>query len=139
MTQLPPPQPPALDPLPYAQPHGKPKVVTWFNVYAVGMAVLYAATMALGVFFLAKADEIADADMTAAEARVFGTMMLVMGFVIAAGFAAALFLPRRPWVWIYDIVLIAFGMTSCCLWPAAIPLLIYWIKPEVKAWYGRVG
>ncbi len=26
-------------------------------------------------------------------------------------------------------------MTSCCLLPAVIPLLIYWLKPGVKNWF----
>jgi hypothetical protein len=28
-------------------------------------------------------------------------------------------------------------MTSACFLPACIPLLIYWIKPDVKAYFGR--
>ncbi|HOC51719.1 MAG TPA: hypothetical protein PKI07_11550 [Verrucomicrobiota bacterium] len=27
------------------------------------------------------------------------------------------------------------GMTSCCLLPVVIPLLIYWLKPGVKNWF----
>jgi len=48
-----------------------------------------------------------------------------------------LFLRPKPWVWIYDLVIICMGMTSACFLPAAIPLLIYWLKPEVKAHFGR--
>jgi len=28
-------------------------------------------------------------------------------------------------------------LTSCCILPAAVPLLIYWVKPETKAWFNR--
>jgi hypothetical protein len=35
----------------------------------------------------------------------------------------------------YDLVLICIGMTSCCILPAAIPLLIFWLKPEAKNWF----
>jgi len=52
-------------------------------------------------------------------------------------FGMAPFLPRRPGVWVYDVVLIALGLTSACLWPITIPLLIFWIKPENKLWFGR--
>jgi hypothetical protein len=42
-------------------------------------------------------------------------------------------------VWVYDIVLICLGMTSVCCMPVTIPLLIFWIKPDAKAWFGRVA
>ncbi len=34
-------------------------------------------------------------------------------------------------------VLIGLGLTSCCTWPATIPLIIQWLKPEMKARFGR--
>ncbi|WP_211325572.1 hypothetical protein [Roseimicrobium gellanilyticum] len=42
----------------------------------------------------------------------------------------------RPWVWAYSRVLICIGFTGCTL-PFFIPLLIFWLKPEVKAYYGK--
>jgi hypothetical protein len=33
--------------------------------------------------------------------------------------------------------MMAIGMTSCCFLPFLIPLLIYWLKPETKAYFGR--
>ncbi|MGB7159266.1 MAG: hypothetical protein WBD40_14450 [Tepidisphaeraceae bacterium] len=60
-----------------------------------------------------------------------------MGVPLAAVFGVAPFLPRRPWVWIYDLVLICLGLTSICCMPATIPLLIFWLKPEAKAWFGK--
>ena len=41
--------------------------------------------------------------------------------------AAAIFLPPRPWVWIYDLVLIAIGFMSCCILPFSVALLIFWL------------
>jgi hypothetical protein len=38
-------------------------------------------------------------------------------------------------VWIYQIVLIGLGLTSVCCLPATVPLLISYVKPEVKAWF----
>ena len=68
-----------------------------------------------------------------------GTGKAVMTvFGLAGVFGAAPFLPRRPWVWIYDLVLICLGLTSVCCLPATIPLLVYWLKPEAKSWFGRV-
>jgi hypothetical protein len=59
-----------------------------------------------------------------------------MGVALAAPFAVAPFLPRRRWVWVLHVVLIALGMTSCACIPATVPLLIFWIRPETQAWFG---
>lgn len=113
----------------------RPEVVSWFKVYAAAMALLYAlvllfaaAVILMGVFA---------EDIDPVEMAFLGVIMGGLGFVLMVAFAAALFLPQRPWVWVYDLVLIAIGLTSCVTMIATIPLLIYWIKPETRAWFGR--
>jgi hypothetical protein len=61
--------------------------------------------------------------------------MLSFGFIMVC-YVAAPFLPRAKWVWIMDIVLICLGLPVCCLWPISVPLLVYWVKPETKAYFG---
>jgi hypothetical protein len=132
-----PPQPPPLRDVPPV-PSGRPKVWEWFVVYCVAMAVLYLACAALGVAMIVV--DPAAGDVDPAEARsmdIQGAVLLVMGVALLAPFAAAPFLPRRKWVWIFDLVLICLGLTSCCTIPACIPLLLYWLKPEGKAWFER--
>jgi hypothetical protein len=125
-------------PIPYAIPTPeKPGVVTWFKVYAVAMAVLYLGLAAASVLLLIFAERMADSSTSATEWRVHGAVMLGMGIPLAGAFVVPLVVRKRPWVWIYDLVLICLGLTSCATWPATIPLLIFWIKPEVKAWFGR--
>jgi hypothetical protein len=48
-----------------------------------------------------------------------------------------LVLRPQPWLWTYDLVIICLGMTSACFLPACIPLLIFWLKPETKHYFGR--
>jgi MFS family permease len=106
----------------------RPAVVIWFKVYCGVLALIYGGT-ALAMLSLA----------------LFGDGGLVIGLFLAAlcvGFglisALPILLPARPWVWVYGLVLIGLGMTSGCLLPACIPLLIFWIRPEVKRHFGRV-
>ena len=68
---------------------------------------------------------------------VQGVVFVFLGLLLLVPFAAAPFLPRRPWVWVYDLVLICLGLTSCACLPITIPLLIFWLKPETKVWFGR--
>jgi hypothetical protein len=117
-----------------------PKVVVWQRVYCAAMALLYLACIVGGVLLLVFQRQIAEADRSGdgrVVALIYGVMLTAIGFVLFAAFAAALFLPPKPWVWIYHIVLISIGLTSPCCMPASIPLLIFWIRPETRTYFGR--
>src|SRR5687768_13313351 len=107
----------------------------WFKVYASCMALLYVFVIALGGLFLINPEWLEE---DAFGARMMGVLLIGMGIVLAVVFAAGIFLPPRSWVWIYDLVLIAIGFMSCCIIPFSIALLIFWIKPEAKAYFNRV-
>ena len=145
MSQVPPPQqPPGY---PHASAHygyappaqvERPPVLPWFVAYAIFMALLYLLVGVFGAMILIVGPEQfetprRDADMIAVQGIVF----VFIGPLLFIPFALAPFLGRKPWVWVYDLVLICLGMTSCACLPATIPLLIFWLKPETKAWFGR--
>ena len=115
----------------------RPGVWPWFVGYCVAMALVYLLVVVVGVVFVAGADRIAGPADDPTEFRIMGLVFLAICLPLAAAFGIAPFLPRRPWVWIYDVVLIALGLTSACTPPACVPLLIFWLKPEAKAWFGR--
>ncbi|MDH3492868.1 MAG: hypothetical protein OEM82_04915, partial [Acidobacteriota bacterium] len=71
------------------------------------------------------------------EAFIVGIIYFVLGLAFAAVYGIALVLPRKPFNWIYGIVMIAIGLTSCCLLPATVPLFLFWLKPETKRFFGR--
>ncbi|HUP45086.1 MAG TPA: hypothetical protein VM779_06200, partial [Thermoanaerobaculia bacterium] len=124
--------PPSYSPAPPQVPFSTqaPPVVTWFKVYAGIMCLLYLLVIAGGVFFLL-------IPATEEEAWIMGLVFFAIGLPLLAVFAASLFLPPKPWVWIYDIVLICLGFTSCLTLPFCIALLIFWLKPETKVYFGR--
>ena len=62
--------------------------------------------------------------------------MLALVIVLVLIFATAMLLPRVRWAWTYSLVLICLGMGGITL-VAAVPLLIFWIRPETQAWFGR--
>jgi membrane-bound metal-dependent hydrolase YbcI (DUF457 family) len=98
------------------------------------MALLYLATAAMGIVFLFAEP---DRDMSAEEAKLMGAVILTVGLVFFVPYGMAPFLPRKRWVWVFGLVLICLGLSSACCLPACIPLLIFWLKPEMKAFYGR--
>jgi len=124
----------------------RPTVITWFKVYAGLMVLLYIIVLVAGILIFANAESFVGNDVRPgssvptdpAEAQLMGLIYAVLGVVLSLVFAVGLATPRRFWGWVYGIVLIAIGLTSCCFWPITIPLLIFWLKPEVKDWYKNV-
>jgi hypothetical protein len=111
------------------------KVWFWYCVYTIFMAMLYLLLAGFGG--LIAFGSLASNSNEASEMAITGTIYLVAGIVFFFPFITAPFLPKKPWTWIYGIVLIALGLSSCCLLPVTVPLIIYWLKPETKAFFGR--
>jgi hypothetical protein len=111
-----------------------PSVVTWFRVYAGFMALVYLALFSLGIFLVLL--PVYSPSGLHPPDSFLGIIYAVMGFVLAIPFAVGVALRPARWVWTYNLVLICFGMLSACSWPITIPLLIYWINAETKAYYG---
>ena len=113
----------------------RPAVVTWQNLYCFALGAVYVLGAAGGVAMMVFRRQLADPEMSPNETLFMGLLVAAMGAVLAVPFLAAPFLPRRRWVWILHIVLIAIGMTSCACLPATVPLLVFWIRPETQAWF----
>jgi hypothetical protein len=109
-------------------------VVKWFRIYCWVLCVLYLLVALASVPFLVV--DPAKLEMSPSGARLMGAALFVMGLGFLAASILPLVLRPRPWLWTYDVVIICLGMTSACFLPACIPLLIFWMKPEVKAYFG---
>lgn len=116
---------------------GRPAVVLWYKVYAGFMAVLYLGCGLFSLAIMGGALEDPDEGMDRAFSKIFGGFLLALSAALLAAFALPFLLRPRPWLWIYGIVLIGIGLTSACTLPACVPLLIFWFKPETKAYFGR--
>ncbi|MDB5345921.1 MAG: hypothetical protein JWP89_4298 [Schlesneria sp.] len=112
-----------------------PAVVFWFRVYAAFLSLLYFLMMVVGVVFLVIDPATLETDKT--EAIVIGVMLIAIGGFFFCLVAASFFFPPRPWAWIYDLILIGVGMTSACTLPACVALIIFWMKPATKRYFGR--
>lgn len=125
-----------MNPYPYApsQPAGMPPVWRWYIVYVVAMALMYLAVTVLGVVLMVVDLPTRSDDLPLAFQ---GGLMAVIGLPFFLLYAAAPFVPRRPWAWVFHLVLICIGLTSACCALASIPLLIFWLKPEMKLAFGR--
>lgn len=113
----------------------RPQVIIWFRVYCCVLCFLYLVFAAVSlVFFLG---DPVDLEMPRVTALVIGLIFLLSGLLLFVASLLPLILRPRPWVWTYDLIIICMGMTSACFLPVCIPLLIFWMKPETKAHFGK--
>ncbi|REJ75926.1 MAG: hypothetical protein DWQ47_09855 [Acidobacteria bacterium] len=111
------------------------KTFMWYRVYCGVLLFLYIFVAFMGILLLSGFG--AESQQDEMEMMITGAVYGVIGFVFAVAYGIALFLPRKPYNWVVGIVMIAIGLTSCCFLPATVPLLIFWLKPETKAYFGR--
>ncbi|HEV2863299.1 MAG TPA: hypothetical protein VGX48_19955 [Pyrinomonadaceae bacterium] len=112
----------------------KPPVWGWYVAFCAAMAVMWLALVVLGLSFIFSGPP--NREMSRQDAEVVGLIFIVLGVALMAPYVAAPFLPRRRWAWVVGVVLIVLSMTGTCCLPAAIPLLIWWVKPETKEYFG---
>ena len=107
------------------------RVITWQKVYVILMLLLYLAIAVLGGGMVLYCNELAGlegVDTSKPELIVMGSVYAFMGIFLSVVYGVGLFWRRGMGGWIYHVVLIGLGLTSCCTWPMTIPLLIFWIK-----------
>ena len=110
-----------------------PPVWGWYVAFCVAWALFYALAIAFSAWLIATGEPPPPVTTTSVVA-----MALWFGFcaVLLVAYAVAPLLPRKPWTWIYGIVIIAFSALGGCFF-VAIPLLVFWIRPDVQAYLGR--
>lgn len=107
----------------------------WFRIYCIVMTLVYLVLAGVGVYLFIVQPRMQD--LSKNQVAIMGVAYMIVGGLLLIPFAIAPFLPRRRWVWVFGLVLICLGLTSPCFLPFAIPLLIFWIKPQTKALFGR--
>ncbi|MDF1810850.1 MAG: hypothetical protein P1V20_01495 [Verrucomicrobiales bacterium] len=134
MESAPPPHSP-LPPSNTASPE-TPGVILWYKVYLIVMCLMFICVAGLGAALMTGLFPVTAEDLDGMPPQFMGIIYTGIGVAILIPYVVALFLPRRQWTWIYHLVMICIGMTGCTI-IASIPLLIFWIKPEVKDYYKR--
>lgn len=117
---------------PPSQPVAKPPVVGWYKAYLGFLTFLFLLVVAVGVvFFVAP---ISPDDLDGMPPELMGGIYLGSGIVMSIPCIVGFFLPRSKGAWIFHLVMICIGLSGCTIF-FSVPLLIFWLKPEVKDWY----
>ncbi|MBX3189723.1 MAG: hypothetical protein KF819_22045 [Labilithrix sp.] len=114
----------------------RPRAIFWYRVYAGFMAIFSMASLGLAIVMLQKAH-----DLLYGAGPAIGPLELAIMVAIASALAlfyvVATFVPFKPWGWTLALAAIALGAAGCTIF-IALPLLLQWTKPTVKAAFGRL-
>ncbi len=70
---------------------------------------------------------------------LFGSVFVVAAFFLSVVHIAAMATPPSPEAWKIKAIVLGLDLTTLILWPLALPLLVFWFKPDVKALHGITG
>jgi len=115
-----------------------PEAVYYFRIYIVVMLISLLIGFGGGLWLMLEEMLKSGSSLASSSGQVIlGVFFTVMSLILIIPHAIALFGGRAKWVYTLSTVLIGLSMlwNTCCL-PVTIPLLIVWMKPETKRWYG---
>jgi len=113
-----------------------PEGVYYFRIFAVLAALVDIGIVGLGlVMMISPALHAGPASLGTGEV-MGGLVYGALGMVHFIPTMLVLLGPRSPWVHTLGTVILALTLHQCCCIPLLIPLLIVWMKPETKRWYG---
>lgn len=73
-----------------------------------------------------------------AEKRAEAPAIAAFVFGIALIYAAASAIPRKPWAWVFAIVVLSTTIFPFVITAAGtVPILMHWARPPVKRYFGR--
>jgi hypothetical protein len=126
-----------------------PGVVFWYRLYCGFSVALYALSLLTGLLaclfrvqlaglFRQPAAEPSVSPINLSEPGLFlvlGGLSVAEGLVMGSIFLATFFLPRRPWAWVVNLIILALGLTGCEL-VFCLPLLIFWLRADNRTYFG---
>jgi hypothetical protein len=111
-------------------------VILWFRVYAAVMMLASLAMLGLALMgYEATRPEVA-IEANAAGAPLVAVVLVLLSVALVALYGVATFVPLKPWGWTVGVVAIGLGLAGGSV-IFAVPLLVHWLRPQVKAAFAR--
>lgn len=112
-----------------------PRAVAWYRFYCHVFALFNVFLLGISVWFILRHEELANEIVNAKVIFWTGLACAPVALTISVVNYWLLMSKRLKNPWSIHMGNIAAGLTTCFLVPLALPLLLAWFKPEVKAWY----
>ena len=118
----------------------RPKVIFWYTMYRIALLCFYLLEVAGGLLFLTFPDLLPGGAGSLGPLpveTVLGVYYLGAGLLEGLLVIISFLMSRTRTAYAYHLVVMALSMMNgvFCL-GAVIPLLIFWVRPEVQAYFG---
>lgn len=113
-----------------------PRVIGWYRAYCIALALANVVLAAVGWWMYRDREQLRSDVFEPAVIGQVGVLTIVTGALFVVLNLLMMSLPRRPWAWVAHLINILVPIGLCCPIVVCLPLLIYWLKPEVKAYFG---
>jgi hypothetical protein len=127
---------------PMNEQEGAPEGVYYYRIYGGILAVLSALVIVAGMtmflipLFSSGGPGGSSSAASDPVAMITGAFYTGAGVVFLVPLLLSLFGGRNGWVHTLGTVVLALTMLTLCCVPFSIPVLIIWLRPETKRWYG---
>ena len=116
----------------------RPRVIFWYRAYA---AVMLLGSLAFLGFATLVAWGLTRPEIAvrpgSAEAQTHAIILFLVSAACVAFYGVATLMPLKPWAWTLGLLVIALGCPSVTV-IVCVPLLLAWLKPNVKAAFCRL-
>ena len=116
-----------------------PEAVYYFRIYAALMILVLLMGFGFGLYLMLQPLMHGSMGTSSATAEwIWGLVLTVFCFAIIVPHAIAIFAGRARWNYTLCLILVGINIlwSNCTCALVTIPLLIYWMKPETKRWFG---
>ena len=112
----------------------------WYSLYRCLLVLLYVTQGTLGILLTFFPEVLPGASTWSGPASFFSLAGSAVLLMVGTGLllvALSFFMPRSPTGYAFHILVMGLGCSEGVLGMAmAIPLLLFWVRPEVQAWFG---
>ena len=114
-----------------------PAVVRWYARYCQFALALMTVASFYGLKIISDRVALAERmEIDEVAVGLFGGLWILTLLFLAFVHFAALRTPRADWAWKIHAVVLGIGLTTLVLWPIALPLIWFWLKPETRRFFG---
>ena len=114
-----------------------PRVWSWYIALCVLMAALNAGAAALGMWVFNQAEYLSIEAQTRPDYwRNYGTFLVLSGVVFGILNLLLPLIPKKPWAYLVHMGNILACVFCCLPAPLAVPVLIYFLKPDAREMFG---
>ncbi len=118
-------------------PHKKaPPVWAWYRAFCIAAGLGFLGVTWLGWNMFSRQQDFANDLVSTPMVAGTGLFLIAAGLFIAVSNVALAFAPVRPAAWSAHLGSLILASCTCVMTPFSLLLLLYWLRPETKEFFG---